>query len=244
MSIYCYVPAISVYTAIISFTIYLLNLRGLTPTILQESVYNVYMPRKIIPLITGEVYHVFNRGVDKREIFHDKADYIRFYQSMYLFNTVEPILNYSHALTLVIDDPKDRLVRVHAFSLLPNHYHLLIEQLSEGGISEFVKRVSGGFTSYFNEKYDRSGALFQGRFKRVHVTTDEQYKYVFAYVNENHIVHMTQRPDDICYSSSSYFQGHQQSKLIDLKTSYNVEKSQELAKDIYQRRQREKSIIE
>lgn len=55
---------------------------------------------------------------------------------------------------------------------------------------------------------------------------------------------MTQRPDDICYSSSSYFQGHQQSKLIDLKTSYNVEKSQELAKDIYQREQREKSIIE
>ncbi len=202
------------------------------------------MPRKIIPLVTGEIYHVFNRGVDKREIFHDKTDYIRFYQSMYLFNTIEPILNYSHACTLVSDDSKEKLVRVHAYSLLPNHYHLLIEQLSDGGISEFIKRVSGGFTSYFNEKYDRSGVLFQGRFKRVHITTDEQYRYLFAYVNENHIVHMIQRPNDICYSSSTYFQGYHHSKLVDLKMLYNAEKSQALAKDIYQKRHSEITIIE
>lgn len=202
------------------------------------------MPRKIIPLVSGEVYHVFNRGVDKREIFHDKNDYIRFYQSMYLFNTIEPVLNFSHALTLVSDESKEKLVRVHAFSLLPNHYHLLIEQLSENGISEIIKRVSGGFTSYFNEKYDRTGALFQGRFKRVHITTDEQYRYVFAYVNENHIVHMIQHPNDICYSSSSYFQGNNHSKLIDLKMPYNAKEAQALAKDIYRRRQGDVSIIE
>jgi len=143
-----------------------------------------------VPLITGEVYHIYNRGVDKRDVFTDHTDLNRFYFSIRKFNTVDPIESlFRLAIPKNISSHSSQLVRIHAYCLLPNHFHLLLTQLVDGGISEYMKRLGGGYTSFFNERHERSGSLFQGTFKRVAIETNEQLLYVSAYINLNQTVH-------------------------------------------------------
>src|SRR3989338_2158748 len=141
----------------------------------------------------GEHYHIYNRGVDKRITFTDEYDIRRFFQSMVEFNTVDPIgsLYENSFLQLGGETPKlgEKLVNIIAYCLNPNHFHLILEQLVEGGISEFMKRLGGGYTGYFNKKYTRSGALFQGGFKDVNIDTNEFLLHVSSYVNLNDRVH-------------------------------------------------------
>ena len=141
----------------------------------------------------GEHYHIYNRGVDKRITFTDEYDIRRFFQSMVEFNTVKPIgsLYENSFLQLGGETPKlgEKLVNIIAYCLNPNHFHLILEQLVEGGISEFMKRLGGGYTGYFNKKYTRSGSLFQGVFKDVHIDTNEYLLHVSSYVNLNDRVH-------------------------------------------------------
>lgn len=174
------------------------------------------MPQKIIPILADAKYHIFNRGVDKRDIFLDKSDYLRFYQSLNLFNSEEAVVNFDFARvhTSMATVSPNRLVEIEAYSLLSNHFHLLLKSVIDGGASEFMRRISLGYTSYFNQKYERSGILFQGAFKRVYIESQEQYQYVFAYVNENHHVHDIQMDREVCHSSSLHYQGIARSKLI------------------------------
>ena len=143
--------------------------------------------------VIGEHYHIFNRGVDKRIIFSDRYDIHRFFQSMIEFNTVDPIgsLYENSFLQLGGETPKfgEKLVNIIAYCLNPNHFHLILEQLKDGGISEFMKRLAGGYTGYFNQKNDRSGSLFQGVFKDVHIDSNEYLLHASAYVNLNDRVH-------------------------------------------------------
>jgi len=196
------------------------------------------MPRIVVPLITEEVYHIFNRGIDKRDIFMDKGDILRFYQSLQFFNSNEPVVNFDSAkVQTKLHTVRNKLVDIKAYSLLPNHFHLILVQREDGGISEFMKRVLGGYTSYFNQKYERTGALFQGTFKRVHMNSDEQYNYLFAYVNENHFVHKLIFDREICHTSSLHYQGIVKSALIEnIGTIYNFSESVALAEQIYNQR--------
>lgn len=137
----------------------------------------------------NEFYHIFNRGVDKRNIFLSKADYRRFLYLLYLANGEQPVRIHNdkrkqeEIFTKELRD--DRLVDIGAFCLMPNHFHLLLRERKEGGISNFIHKVSTGYSMYFNKKNERTGALFQGRFKAVHVTTDQYLKYLYAYIHLN-----------------------------------------------------------
>ena len=194
------------------------------------------MPRKIIPLVTGQIYHIYNRGVDKRDIFQETGDYQRLYYSLIYFNTDQISQNFRLAKSRYSKDSQ-RLVDVHAYSLLPNHFHLILTQLKDNGISEYMKRVSAGYTGFFNEKYKRSGSLFQGTFKRIHVEDEEQYRYLFAYVNENHYVHGISRQSGYVYSSSEHFQKINVSHLINIDMAeYHSSEAQKIAEDIYVKR--------
>ena len=201
------------------------------------------MPRKIVPVVVGEKYHVFNRGTDKRNIFADHFDYLRFYNSLVYFNTIKPVRNYRLAKSSHLKS-SSRLVKIIAYSLLQNHFHLIIEPIVENGLSEFIKRVSGGYTSYFNERNERSGVLFQGKYKKVHITTSEQFEYLFAYVNENHFVHDINVERQIYHTSSLFYQGKVKSKLIQEVIKYNFEDNRALAENIYAKRKLFKDTLE
>lgn len=204
------------------------------------------MPSKITNLAIGEYYHVYNRGVDKRIIFETQADYVRFYNSLKFFNVCEPVQNLRLGQSKSLNKSKP-LVEVHAYNLLPNHFHLLLKQVATNGISEFMKRVTGGYTGYFNEKYQRSGSLFQGTFKRKHIGNDESYRYLLCYVNENALVHKIIRKDETFFSSRQHYKSDTQSPIVtQLIDDYDSKSAEILAIQIYKKRNadKDKLIIE
>jgi len=143
---------------------------------------------------SGEYYHIFNRGVDKREIFSDNNDLARFFQSMSEFNTKEPIgsifeNSFRDSALGGRAAKSKKLVNFICFCLNPNHYHFVLEQVADNGIQKFMHRLGGGYTWYFNNKNKRNGVLFQGKYKSVHIGTNEYLLHMSAYVNLNNKVH-------------------------------------------------------
>ena len=141
-----------------------------------------------------ELYHVLNRGVDKRDIFLDDQDRFRFIHDLFEFNDKMNAFNMGRTFNEVMIDvrrqssqstTRDPLVDIHAFSMMPNHYHLLLSSRVENGISLFMKKLNGGFAKYFNEKYDRNGALFQGRYKKIEVNSEAHFLYLPYYIHLN-----------------------------------------------------------
>ncbi len=156
------------------------------------------MARRKIKFENGELYHVYNRGVDKRDIIMDLYDLFRILESIDAFNSTDQIgsiFEYSRkGKRFRSRGPK--LVEVVAFNILDNHYHLVLKQLVDNGISMFMRDFSAGYTKYFNEKYKRSGALFQGPFKAEYVSSNEYLMYVVDYVNGNNYIHKLSKMDD------------------------------------------------
>ncbi|MEK7576888.1 MAG: transposase [Patescibacteria group bacterium] len=144
----------------------------------------------------GGFYHVYNRGVDKREVFDSVYDLQRFLQSMVEFNTREPIgsLHLNSFDAVKRGCRSEPLVDIISYCLNSNHYHFILKQCVENGISEFMKRLGGGYTKYFNHRNRRSGVLFQGKYKSIHIVTNEYLLYLSAYVNLNDCVHQLRRP--------------------------------------------------
>ena len=140
----------------------------------------------------GEYYHIYNRGVDKRAIFSDGRDMNRFLQSMQEFNSVDPIgsiyENSFRRLGNRVSKP-DRLVDFVCYCLNPNHYHFILKQVADKGIEKFMHKLGLGYTKYFNQKNQRSGSLFQGAFKAIHIDSNEYLLHLSAYVNLNNMVH-------------------------------------------------------
>lgn len=96
-----------------------------------------------------------------------------------------------------------KIVNITCFCLMPNHFHLLLEQVKDGGISEFIGKLSNSYTKYFNKKNKRIGPLFQGEFKAVHIQTDEQLIHVSRYIHLNPLVNYITKAIEI-YPWSSY----------------------------------------
>ncbi|MEX2028916.1 MAG: transposase [Candidatus Paceibacterota bacterium] len=148
---------------------------------------------RYVKFATKEFYHIYNRGVDKRDIFMDADDVARFLICMSLFNVQDPIgsiYENSFRESLGSSAPKSgALVNFVAYCLNQNHYHFILEPLVENGIQKFMHKLSTGYTNYFNEKYERSGALFQGRYKAVHINSNTYLLYLSVYVNLNNRVH-------------------------------------------------------
>jgi len=144
----------------------------------------------------AELYHVLNRGVEKRKIFSDDKDYFRFVHDLFEFNDKERVNNVFYRFQNndlrghYIKQTQERrkrefLVKIHGFCLMPNHFHLLLSQQMEGGIPKFLNKLSAGYSKYFNTKYERVGPLFQGRYKRVLIKNQRQLLYILFYIHLN-----------------------------------------------------------
>jgi putative transposase len=143
------------------------------------------MNRKIV-FAPGEYYHIYNRGVEKRDVFMNDEDHKRFQRLLYLTNGEKPIIyRIVQGETLYDENVGKKISAVGAYVLMPNHFHLLLKETKEGGITEFLRKLTTGYTMYFNKKYERVGPLFQGAFKAEHVDNDEYLKYLFSYIHLN-----------------------------------------------------------
>lgn len=140
---------------------------------------------------TGEFYHLYSRGVEHRTIFMDADDYLRFIVLLYVCNSEDEIHVSNFSKWKEFDFfslPRGKqLVDIGAYCLMPNHFHLLIREISGDGASIFMKKLLTAYSMYFNRKYHRTGALFEGIFKAQHVGDDEYLQYLFAYIHLNPI---------------------------------------------------------
>jgi len=141
--------------------------------------------------MTGEHYHIYNRGVDKRILFNNDYDYERFKLLLYVANSDEPI----RPAQLMQDGKEfydlwemergEPLVSIGAWCLMPNHFHILIKEITEGGVSRFMQKIGTAYTKFFNSINKRTGSLFQGTYKAQPVTEDQYLKYLYSYIHMN-----------------------------------------------------------
>ena len=156
--------------------------------------------------IENQIYHIYNRGVEKRNIFKEDKDYFRFLHDLFEFNDENDVFNVAYYFNLQTKEiesqhleterkPRKLLVEILIFTLMPNHFHLLLRQKKEKGIVRFMQKLGTGYTNYFNKKYERVGSLFQGRFKAVLIKEESHFLHLPYYIHSN--------PLDLNYGSST-----------------------------------------
>lgn len=142
-------------------------------------------------------YHCYNRGVDKRRIFSDANDFLRFIDSLVI--CIDP-----STLRFKADNKmeSEKFVEIVNYCLMPNHFHLTLKQVSDNGISHFLHRLGTSYTKYFNKKHNRTGRLFEYVFKAVRINSDEQLIHLSRYIHLNPFVAgVANKPEDYRWSS-------------------------------------------
>lgn len=148
------------------------------------------MPYRTIPFVNGEFYHLYNRGLLKQDIFYQKRDYSQFIKTFFYYQIQNPKPKFSiyrQSKTFPVDSSK-KIIEIVCYCLMPNHFHLLVKQLTDGGITEFMRRFIHSYTKYRNTKYKLQGPIFQGIFKAVLIKSDEQLLHVSRYIHLNPLV--------------------------------------------------------
>ena len=182
--------------------------------------------RKII-FVNNEHYHIFNRGVDKREIFSDVQDYERFLSAIDLLNDKydglmiewrdfkkgNPKATLANFLKLGFSK-RMPLVEIIAYCLNPNHYHFILKQIADKGIEKFFHKIGVSHAKYYNDKYKRSGSLFQGNYKAIMIDSNEYLLYLSAYVNKNNFIHGYSKNEIWKYSSLPEYLGVTKKHLV------------------------------
>ncbi len=156
------------------------------------------MPSKRPPLVNGEIYHIVLKAIEGLKLFRDEKDYFRMIHDLFEFNDDNPVPsnyritqlrknNVTRKLLVTLRNRRIRkmVVEILAFCLMPNHIHLLVRQLREGGISKLMRKIGARYGLYYNQRYERNGRIFGGRYKIVLIENNEQLKTVFVYIHTN-----------------------------------------------------------
>lgn len=174
------------------------------------------MPPRYTPFLSGEIYHIVSRGSNKDRIFITNRDYRRFTKGLayYRFDGPKPSFSKLSKLQLLGMEPKltSKFVEIFAYCLMPNHIHLLVRQLKDGGASNFMRQLLNSYAKYFNTKHKHSGPLFENRFRAIQIESDEQFVHVSRYIHINSIVsHIADSLENYPWSSyADYMRGESQ----------------------------------
>lgn len=145
------------------------------------------MTRRKVPFAVGEWYHCYNRSIEERTSFEDSRDYYRFLELLYLANDEFPlrrddigVRKFEEILKIPLGK---RLVAIGAFSLMPQHFHLVLKEVSEGGITAFMRKIGTAYTLYFNARHRRVGNLFLKPFQSSHISADHHLQHLIHYIH-------------------------------------------------------------
>lgn len=201
--------------------------------------------RKVV-FANNEIYHIFNRGVEKRPTFTDKRELDRGIETLDFYRFANLPLKLSKFLVLPesektkliqkIHGEYQKLVQIICYCLMPNHFHFLVKQTKENGVSTFAANFTNSYTKYFNTKHERVGPLFQGLFKAVRVESDEQLMHVSRYIHLNPVSSFLIRPDQLeNYQWSSY------PEYLDLSSERIADK--EIVLDLFPSKEKYKQFV-
>ncbi len=144
------------------------------------------------PYMEQLLVHALNRGVDKRDIFMDDHDRRRFAYGLMIFNDEKAIdmaalkiKGLPMSFSIESGAKRKRLVDIHGWCLMRNHYHLLLSPRVENGISLFLQKLNIGYVKYFNDRHQRQGTLYQGRTKQVTIARDAHFLHILNYIHLN-----------------------------------------------------------
>ena len=168
-----------------------------------------------IQFVDEEFYHIYNCGVEKRDIFREEEEYFKFLDNLKYFNNqsyYKERISESKKGHLLLK--KEKIVEVVAFSLASNHFHLILKQLKEKGISTFMHKVGTSFSNFINKKYNRIGSLFQGPFKAIHIDNDDYLLWLSGYINGNIEIHKIAKAESYKWSSFRYFLNLEENKFL------------------------------
>lgn len=175
------------------------------------------MPYRSVPLITGSYYHIYNRGLTKRDIFLTPTDYKRFVKTFLYYQIQNPKPKFSlYNPSIHKIDSSKKIIEITCYCLMPNHFHFLIKQLKDNGISEFMRKFIHSYNKYWNIKHNSEGPLLQGIFKAVLVESDEQLLHLSRYIHLNPLVSkIINNLDDYQWSSYLSYMNPQDTSSID-----------------------------
>jgi len=152
------------------------------------------MPGRTTVLANGEIYHIFSRGINRQPTFLNRYDYRRALLAIRLYQYLQPPVSLSQLLEASQEDRQKLFsaaaktglsVTILAFCLMPNHFHFLLRQEADNGISKFMSNFQNSYTRYFNTRNQRDGALFSGRFKAIRVESEQQLEHLSRYIHLN-----------------------------------------------------------
>jgi len=191
-----------------------------------------------IRFVNQHIYHIFNRGVERRNIFLSSRDRNRFVQLLQYYRFANIPKSFSHYLKLSIPERSlysdamqklPALIDMLGYCLMPNHFHLLIRQRRDHGVKEVLSNICNGYAKYFNTKNTRVGPLFQGPFQAVRIETDEQLVHVSRYIHLNPVVSGIVDSKELYaypWSSLPIYIGKQAGNWIEIQTVLSFFKSQ------------------
>lgn len=186
------------------------------------------MPYRRTLIVTGEIYHVFNRSIAHQQIFSNQRDFHRILELIPFYSYHRPPLRFSHFIRLpqeqrvtfinTLKNNQKKQIQILAFCIMPNHLHFLLKEVGNHGIATFMRNMQNSYAKYFNTKNKRTGALFQSMFKAVRIETDEQLLHVARYIHLNpvtsYIIHQVANLSDYLWSSYSDYIGLRKSDTI------------------------------
>lgn len=199
------------------------------------------MTRRIHPIITNQIYHIFNKGIAGQPIFSSIYDYQRFINLIDYYRFSSTDLRFSFYNRLPIERKqrfleemkmiKTTQVLIYAYCLMPNHFHLLVKEIESNGTRKFIANLQNSYAKYFNKKRKRNGSLFQEMFKIVRVENDEQFLHVARYIHLNPLTsYIIKKASDLNkYAWSSYpsYLGKPQNEFIEQSMLLNYYKNKE-----------------
>lgn len=186
------------------------------------------MPYRRTLIVTGEIYHVFNRSIAHQQIFSNQKEFHRILELIPFYSYHRPPLRFSHfnrlpqeqrvTFTNTLKKNQKKQIQILAFCIMPNHLHFLLKEVENHGIATFMRNIQNSYAKYFNTKNKRTGALFQSMFKAVRIETDEQLLHVARYIHLNpltsYIIHQTNNLSNYLWSSYSDYISSRQSDTV------------------------------
>lgn len=201
------------------------------------------MPGRKYPIVTGETYHVYNRGINKQPTFTSKREYERALKTISFYQYLFPPVKLSRYLTMKSYDQnnllltlrKSKMIEIHTFVLMPNHFHFLLSQNIDHGISKFMGIFQNSYTRYYNTKNDRDGQLFLDQFKAKRIEDENMLLHIHRYIHLNpyasYLVKTTNELIEYPWSSFKYFIDNKDHEICTTKLILSFFKS----KDKYMR---------
>lgn len=173
------------------------------------------MPYRIVPFISNEVYHVFNRSIARLPIFIERNDYGRVLDLINYYRFNRPPLRFSHYKRLSVEQKaefeksfmvnENSMLEILAYCIMPNHFHFLLQPKKDNAVSDFMRNLQNSYSKYFNTKRERTGSLFQFMFKAVRMETNRQLLHVSRYIHLNPVTSYLREIKDLeAYEWSSF----------------------------------------